>query len=123
MSILGSKTTNDHAITLIADGTEFKGDITFDRELVIAGSVVGSVSCAEDAQGTLRILESGSFSGEVNVPLLEVYGHLDATTTCSGQITIGEKAHVSGLIRFGRMAVSPGAVITGELISTAEDNQ
>jgi cytoskeletal protein CcmA (bactofilin family) len=95
------------------------GDIVFCQELVIAGTVNGSVMCKERGDSVVKILEGGSFTGEINAPRVEISGRVDANVTGTNSVSIGASAEVSGVIRFYKLAVSPGAVITGELVTMA----
>ena len=54
--------------SLVAAGTVPNGDITFRQELAIAGTVNGSVTCSGVDSGVIRILDGGSFTGEINAP-------------------------------------------------------
>ena len=109
------------ATSLVAAGTVLSGDITFCKELVIAGTVNGSVMCSGEDSSVVKILEGGSFTGEINAPRVEIAGKVDANVTGTNSVTIGSSAEVSGVIRFYKLAVSPGAVITGELVTMVDE--
>jgi cytoskeletal protein CcmA (bactofilin family) len=111
------------ATSLVAAGTVLSGDITFCKELVIAGTVNGSVICNDQDSSVVKILEGGTFTGEINAPRVEIAGRVDANVTGTDSVSIGASAEVSGVIRFYKLAVSPGAVITGELVTMAEEPQ
>lgn len=106
---------------MVAAGTVLSGDITFCKELVIAGTVNGSVMCSGEDSSVVKILEGGSFTGEINAPRVEIAGKVDANVTGTNSVSIGSSAEVSGVIRFYKLAVSPGAVITGELVTMADE--
>ena len=118
---MNSKQGLSAATSLVAAGTVLNGDITFRQELVIAGTVNGSVTCSGEDSGVIRILDGGSFTGEITAPTVEIAGKVDATVTGTNSVSIGSTAQVSGVIRFYKLAISPGAVITGELVTMAED--
>ena len=117
---MNSKQGHNAATSLVAAGTVLSGDITFCRELVIAGTVNGSVFCDGEDTSVVRILEGGTFTGEINAPRVEIAGKVDANVTGTSSVSIGSSAEVSGVIRFYKLAVSPGAVITGELVTMAK---
>ena len=52
---------------------------------------------------------------------MEIAGKVDANVTGTNSVSIGSSAEVSGVIRFYKLAVSPGAVITGELVTMADE--
>jgi cytoskeletal protein CcmA (bactofilin family) len=116
-----SKQNQNAATSLVAAGTVLSGDITFCKELVIAGTVNGSVMCSGEDSSVVKILEGGSFTGEIKAPRVEIEGKVDANVTGTNSVSIGSSAEVSGVIRFYKLAVSPGAVITGELVTMADE--
>ena len=118
---MNSKQGLSAATSLVAAGTVLNGDITFRQELVIAGTINGSVTCSDEDSGVIRILDGGSFTGEITAPTVDIAGKVDANVTGTNSVSIGSTAQVSGVIRFYKLAISPGAVITGELVTMAED--
>ena len=120
---MNTKQSQNAATSLVAAGTVLSGDITFCKELVIAGTVNGSVMCNDQDSSVVKILEGGTFTGEINAPRVEIAGRVDANVTGTDSVSIGASAEVSGVIRFYKLAVSPGAVITGELVTMAEKPQ
>ena len=118
---MNTKQSRNAATSLVAAGTVLSGDITFCNELVIAGTVNGSVICNDQDSSVVKILEGGTFTGEINAPRVEIAGRVDANVTGTDSVSIGASAEVSGVIRFYKLAVSPGAVITGELVTMAEE--
>ncbi len=120
---MNTKQSRNAATSLVAAGTVLSGDITFCNELVIAGTVNGSVICNDQDSSVVKILEGGTFTGEINAPRVEIAGRVDANVTGTDSVSIGASAEVSGVIRFYKLAVSPGAVITGELVTMAEEPQ
>ena len=117
---MNSKKSRDAATSLVAAGTFLSGDITFCNELVIAGTVNGSVTSIGDNVSIVKILEGGKFTGEILAPKIEISGQVEANITGTASVSIGPTANVSGVIRFLKLAVSPGATISGELITMEE---
>jgi cytoskeletal protein CcmA (bactofilin family) len=115
-----SKNSRNAATSLVAAGTFLSGDITFCNELVIAGTVNGSVTNSGEDNGVVKILEGGQFTGEIVAPQIEILGQVEANITGTVSVSIGPSANVSGVIRFMKLAVSPGATISGELITMDE---
>jgi cytoskeletal protein CcmA (bactofilin family) len=115
-----SKNSRNAATSLVAAGTFLSGDIAFCNELVIAGTVNGSVTNSGEDNGVVKILEGGQFTGEIVAPQIEILGQVEANITGTVSVSIGPSANVSGVIRFMKLAVSPGATISGELITMDE---
>ena len=118
-----SKNSRNAATSLVAAGTFLSGDITFCNELVIAGTVNGSVTNSGEDSGVVKILEGGQFTGEIMAPHIEILGQVEANITGTVSVSIGPSANVSGVIRFMKLAVSPGATISGELITMDEKTE
>ncbi len=108
------------ATSLVSEGTSLSGDLKFEKELVVAGSVNGSITCSGDDKGVVKILEGGALIGEINSPMIEIFGRVEATITGTSNIVIGSSAKVTGTVQYKKLEVSPGAIINGELIPINE---
>ena len=118
-----SKMKPTASTSLIAKGTSLSGDLLFGKELVIAGSLNGTVNCNGDDDSVVKILEGGQLIGEINAPIVEIFGHVEATIIGTVSVSIGPTATVTGVMRFKNLQVSPGALITGELVPLNNDAQ
>ena len=78
----------------------------------------GSITCSGDDRGVVKILDGGALIGEINAPMIEIFGKVEATIT--GTNTIGPSANVTGTVRYHKLEVSPGAIINGELVPINE---
>ena len=108
------------ATSLVSEGTSLSGDLKFEKELVVAGSVNGSITCSGDDKGVVKILDGGALIGEINAPMIEIFGKVEATITGTNNIVIGPSANVTGTVRYHELEVSPGAIINGELVPINE---
>ena len=108
------------ATSLVSEGTSLSGDLKFEKELVVAGSVNGSITCSGDDRGVVKILDGGALIGEINAPMIEIFGKVEATITGTSSIVIGSSANVMGIVRYHKLEVSPGAIINGELVPITE---
>ena len=108
------------ATSLVSEGTSLSGDLKFEKELVVAGSVNGSITCSGDDRGVVKILDGGALIGEINAPMIEIFGKVEATITGTSSIVIGSSANVTGIVRYHKLEVSPGAIINGELVPITE---
>ena len=108
------------ATSLVSEGTSLSGDLKFEKELVVAGSVNGSITCSGDDKGVVKILDGGALIGEINAPMIEIFGKVEATITGTNNIVIGPSANVTGTVRYNKLEVSPGAIINGELVPISE---
>jgi cytoskeletal protein CcmA (bactofilin family) len=78
--------------------------------------VNGSISCNGNDSSVVKILDGGQLIGEINAPIVEISGHVEATVIGTVSVSIGSTAKVTGVLRFNKLQVSPGALITGELV-------
>jgi cytoskeletal protein CcmA (bactofilin family) len=101
--------------TLIADGTEIKGDILFTGSLHVQGKVIGNIAC-DNEQGQLVIGESGSVEGEIKVPRVVVNGHVDGNIHSSEHLELAEKAEVQGNVFYTVIEMLMGARVNGKLV-------
>ena len=111
------------ATSLVSEGTSLSGDLKFEKELVVAGSVNGSITCSGDDRGVVKILDGGALIGEINAPMIEIFGKVEATITGTSSIVIGSSANVTGIVRYHKLEVSPGAIINGELVPITESKE
>ena len=111
------------ATSLVSEGTSLSGDLKFEKELVVAGSVNGSITCSGDDKGVVKILDGGALVGEINSPMIEIFGKVEATITGTINIIIGSSANVTGIVQYKKLEVFPGAVINGELIPINESKE
>lgn len=106
---------NAFAHTLIAEGTEIKGDIQFTGALHIQGKVIGNVNAASD-QGQLVIGETGSVEGEVKAPKIIINGHISGNVHSSEHLELAEKAEVQGNVFYNVIEMLMGARVNGKLV-------
>jgi cytoskeletal protein CcmA (bactofilin family) len=110
---LGGGSASTH--TLIADGTEIKGDILFSGGLHIQGKVIGNIASESD-QGQLIIGETGSVEGEVKVARVVVNGHVNGNIHASEHLELAEKAEVMGNVFYNVIEMLMGARVNGKLV-------
>jgi cytoskeletal protein CcmA (bactofilin family) len=116
-----NKSTNENpapsseSTTLVAAGTEIKGDLSFSGSLEVQGSIVGKV-VADDETAQIRILNGGSVLGEIWVPNVIVNGRIKGDIYASKQIQLAAKAKVEGTIYYSMIEIERGADIDGKLV-------
>lgn len=105
--------------TLIADGTEIRGDILFSGGLHIQGKVVGNIRM-EDDQGQLVIGETGCVEGEIKVPQIIVNGQVNGNLHADEHIELAEKAEIQGNVFYREIEMLLGARVNGKLVRQDE---
>lgn len=82
--------------------------------------VEGRVEATMDSR-TINIAEKGSFCGTVNIDVAEIHGNFDGELTARQQLIIHGTGRVSGKIRYGRIVIAEGGVISGDIRSLTEE--
>jgi cytoskeletal protein CcmA (bactofilin family) len=100
----------------LGEGASFEGEILCKGEIEIAGKVKGNISAK-----SLKILETGKVTGQVNVEKVEILGCMIGNTV-SSTVHVGEKGVVRGNLKFDvSLSVAEGANILGYVQKTKKD--
>ncbi len=105
--------TKDH--TLISGSTTVNGDIHFEGELIIEGRVVGKVLAEEGSEAQLRVAESGSIEGDVEVPLVVINGNVNGNVRASKHIELAAQGLVNGNVVYNLIEMVMGSAVNGSL--------
>lgn len=119
MAIRKKSLINGQTHSLIADGTEVKGDISYVGNLHIQGRVIGNVSVDGDA-GQLIITQTGSVEGEITVPRVIINGYVNGNVHASEYLELAESAEVEGNVFYDSIEMVKGSSINGKLIHQGE---
>ncbi|MXY91487.1 MAG: polymer-forming cytoskeletal protein [Gammaproteobacteria bacterium] len=105
--------TKNH--TLISGATTVNGDIHFEGELIIEGRVVGKVLAEEGSEAQLRVAESGSIEGDVEVPLVVINGNVNGNVRASKHIELAAQGLVNGNVVYNLIEMVMGSAVNGSL--------
>lgn len=113
----GGAMTTDSAgnQTLISSSTTVNGDIHFEGELVIEGRVVGKVLAEEGSEAQLRVAESGSIEGDVEVPLVVINGGVTGNVRATKHIELAAQGLVNGNVVYNLIEMVMGSAVNGSL--------
>lgn len=111
--VMTTDSTNNH--TLISSSTTVNGDIHFEGELIIEGRVVGKVLAEEGSEAQLRVAESGSIEGDVEVPLVVVNGNVNGNVRASKHIELAAQGLVNGNVVYNLIEMVMGSGVNGSL--------
>jgi cytoskeletal protein CcmA (bactofilin family) len=78
--------------------------------LVVEGRVEATM-----VSRTIQIAEGGAFSGKVDVDLAEIHGEFKGELTARRKLVVHASGVVSGKIRYGKMQVNEGGVMSGDI--------
>jgi cytoskeletal protein CcmA (bactofilin family) len=97
------------AISVIGAKITITGDIHSSEDLVIEGTVEGSVTC-----GTLVVGENGCVRGDIRTERLRLAGVVEGSIE-TGDLAIEASAHVRGDVNYSRLRVASGGTIQGQM--------
>jgi len=95
--------------SVISEGFEFTGDITYQGTLNVDGSVNGSITVQN-----LLIGASGKINGSIRATTIQVRGSFVGDATCQ-DLTLGSQSSVNAKINYSSLTIQRGALIQGEL--------
>ena len=107
--------------TLIAEGTRLTGDIAFSGNLEIEGAVVGNIT-SSDENAKIRILNSGSVTGDIEVANIVINGNTRGDLYASQLIKLAAKAVVQGSVNYKLIEIEKGAEVVGSFIYHQKPN-
>lgn len=78
--------------------------------LVIEGNVDATITSK-----AMEIAKPGRFSGTANIDVAEIHGDFSGELTARTKLVVHGTGRVTGTIRYGKLVVAEGGVLTGEL--------
>jgi cytoskeletal protein CcmA (bactofilin family) len=102
--------------TLVAVGTEIKGDICFRGHLEIEGKVTGNIIAEAGQKAVVRVMTEGCVIGEINVPTVVLNGKVVGNVYSSEHVELAEKALVDGNVHYNLVEIMRGAEVNGNLV-------
>lgn len=103
--------------TLIGQGVDVTGDITFQGGLHLDGTVKGNVSTADDAEGAVLVIsERGRVEGDVHVAYAIINGEVCGNVYASVKLELSAKARISGNVEYNLLEMASGAEINGQML-------
>ena len=94
--------------TVISAGSKFKGSIETEGNLIIDGSVTGTIKC-----GSLEIMQGGNVDADVEGERVNVAGSFVGEMTCKGRLTFLRTGKVRGDISYGTLSIESGGLLDG----------
>ncbi|MFZ4478468.1 MAG: bactofilin family protein [Rhodoferax sp.] len=101
--------------SLIAEGSEIAGNLSFSDGLRIDGTVVGNVSGRTDKASILVISETASVTGEVLADHIIVNGTVTGPVHARVMLELQPKARIRGDVNYVALEMHQGALIDGQL--------
>ncbi len=111
--------SNSECTSLIAAGTEIRGDVQFSGRLHIDGKVEGSIR-ADSADAVLTLSNHAQVSGEISAPHIVINGSVTGDVTAGERLELAGNARVEGNVYYKVLEMSAGAQINGKMVHRAE---
>jgi cytoskeletal protein CcmA (bactofilin family) len=96
--------------TIISAGSKLEGRIETEGNLIIDGSVKGTIKC-----GSLEIMEDGNVDANVEAEAVNVAGNFEGEMICSGRLTFFRTGKVKGDISYGTLSIESGGLLDGNV--------
>ena len=105
---------NIHTVREVMIGTtiKIKGEITGDEDLLVEGSIEGSIDLSEF---DLTIGQSGNVTAEVRAKTVKVEGHVTGDIHASQNVLVTKSARMVGNIKAPRVSLEDGAEFKGSI--------
>ncbi len=101
--------------SLIADGTQIDGSLTFTGGLRIDGVVVGDIRSNPEQPGILVISETASVTGEIHVDHVIINGTVTGPVYAKGMLELQPKTRITGDVHYTALEMHQGAIIAGQM--------
>lgn len=101
--------------SLIAEGTEIQGNLSFSDGLRVDGSIVGNVLAAEAVASILVISDSASITGAITADHIIINGTVKGPIHARRMLELQPKARIEGDVEYAALEMHQGALIAGQL--------
>ena len=104
------ETESTNKINMIGVGTTIEGSISSSENIRFDGNLIGNLN----TNGKVFIGQSGKVSGEIRCKNCEVEGVIDGKIIVTELLSLRSMSKVFGEIKTGKLAIEPGAILTGK---------
>ena len=111
--------TSAETTSLIASGTQIRGDVQFSGRLHVDGKIEGSIR-ADDAAAVLTLSSQAQITGEIDAPHIVINGAVTGDVSASERLELASNARVEGNVYYKVLEMSAGAQINGKMVHRAE---
>lgn len=101
--------------SLIADGSQISGNISFTDGLRIDGEVLGNVVAKDGGSSMLVISETAQVVGAITADLIVVNGSVKGPVKARGALELQPNARIEGDVEYAALEMHKGALISGQL--------
>ena len=101
--------------SLIADGSQITGNISFTDGLRVDGDVNGNIRAKDDMASILVISETAHVTGEITADHIIINGTVKGPVNARLMLELQPKARIEGDVHYAALEIHQGALITGQL--------
>lgn len=101
--------------SLIAEGSQIDGNISFTDGLRIDGAIVGNVNAKADQASILVISETATVTGEVHADHIIINGTVRGPVHACVLLELQPKAQIQGDVHYAALEMHQGAIVAGQL--------
>jgi cytoskeletal protein CcmA (bactofilin family) len=101
--------------SLIAQGTQIQGHITFIEGLRVDGEVTGNIHAKDDSHSILVISDEAKVKGEIRANHIIINGTVQGPVFATSMLELQPKARIEGNIEYLAIEMHQGALITGQM--------
>jgi cytoskeletal protein CcmA (bactofilin family) len=109
--------------SLIADGSQITGNISFTDGLRVDGQILGNILASEEVSSILVISEIATVTGEVTADHIIINGSVKGPIHARKMLELQPKARIEGDVRYAALEMHQGALITGQLRPILADEE
>lgn len=102
--------------SLIASGSDIRGNLVFTDGLRIDGSVHGDIHANAEHPSLLVVSETAVVQGEIHADHVIINGRVNGPVYAAELLELQPKAHIEGDVHYKSLEMHQGAVISGQLI-------
>jgi cytoskeletal protein CcmA (bactofilin family) len=101
--------------SLIAEGSQITGSISFTDGLRVDGDVNGNIRAKDDMASILVISETAHVTGEITADHIIINGTVKGPVNARMMLELQPKARIEGDVHYAALEMHQGALITGQL--------
>ena len=109
--------------SLIADGSQITGNISFTDGLRVDGQILGNILASEEVSSILVISEIATVTGEVTADHIIINGSVKGPIHARKMLELQPKARIEGDVQYAALEMHQGALITGQLRPILADEE
>jgi cytoskeletal protein CcmA (bactofilin family) len=98
-------------LSIIADGTVFRGDIETNGNLRIDGKIIGNII----STGNVAIGKGGSVDGNIAATMLKISGRVKGNIDVATRCILDASAAIHGDLRTKSLMIEEGAGVNGKI--------